>query len=113
MKKRIIGITIIVIAIVICGITYFKHQENVKQENITKQVNELENIKTNFSNTEERDEKFDILKSTVQKQEKYDKSKEKDNKVLAKYKEIILAMQLEFVDEYNEIIKENTISDIG
>lgn len=48
MKKRIIGITIIVIAIVICGITYFKHQENVKQENITKQVNELENIKTNF-----------------------------------------------------------------
>ncbi len=66
MKKRIIGITIIVIAIVICGITYFKHQENVKQENITKQVNELENIKTNFSNAEERDEKFDILKSTVQ-----------------------------------------------
>lgn len=113
MKKRIIGITIIVIAIVICGITYFKHQENVKQENITKQVNELENIKTDFSNTEERDEKFDILKSTVQKQEKYNKSKEKDNKVLAKYKEIILAMQLEFVDEYNEIIKENTISDIG
>ena len=113
MKKRIIGITIIVIAIVICGITYFKHQENVKQENITKQVNELENIKTNFLNTEERDEKFDILKSTVQKQEKYDKSKEKDSKVLAKYKEIILDMQLEFVDEYNKIIKENTISDIG
>ena len=56
MKKRIIGITIIVIAIVICGITYFKHQENVKQENITNQVNELENIKTDFLNTEERDE---------------------------------------------------------
>ena len=103
MKKRIIGITIIVIAIVICGITYFKHQENVKQENITKQVNELENIKTNFLNTEERDEKFDILKSTVQKQEKYDKSKEKDSKVLAKYKEIILDQDFKmYVEDFKQ-----------
>lgn len=112
MKKKIIGITVIVIAIIICGVTYFKHQENLKQENITKQVNELENIKTNFSNTEERDEKFDILKSTVQKQENYNKSKDNYSEVLGKYKEIIWSMQLEFVDEYNKILKENTISDI-
>ena len=112
MKKRMtmLGITVCVIALGIIGV--LAYQENIKQKEIETQITRLTGEQKEFFNQTNRDEKKELLKSIWKEQTEYNKSQKKYAKVSKKYNTILSDMQRDFISEYDQILKENTIENL-
>ena len=77
MKTKIISITIIAILLIGSGIGYYIYQDKAKQNEIDNKLNEISKSEKEFSSTENRETKFDILKSTFEQMEEYEASSSK------------------------------------
>ena len=105
-----LGITVCVIALGIIGV--LAYQENIKQKEIETQITRLTGEQKEFFNQTNRDEKKELLKSIWKEQTEYNKSQKKYAKVSKKYNTIISDMQRDFISEYDQILKENTIENL-
>ena len=54
MKKKIIGIAVLVLAVMVGVIGYFAYQENVKQKNIKTQIGKIESVQKEFKKSSDR-----------------------------------------------------------
>lgn len=102
-----LGITVCVMALGIIGV--LAYQENIKQKELETQITRLTGEQNEFFNQTNRDEKKELLKSIWKEQTEYNKSQKKYAKVSKKYNTIISDMQRDFISEYDQILKENTI----
>ena len=105
-----LGITVCVMALGIIGV--LAYQENIKQKEIETQITRLTGEQKEFFNQTNRDEKKELLKSIWKEQTEYNKSQKKYAKVSKKYNTIISDMQRDFISEYDQILKENTIENL-
>lgn len=112
MKKKIIGILIVIIVIISCGVGCFIYQGNVKQENIDKEISKIARWESEFSKAEQREEKLTILKTLMAEEKKYEKSEKFYEEVLEKYKGVILDQQKIFAEEYKNRIEENKVKNL-
>ena len=105
MKKKgiVIGITVCIIFLGIVGVLLY--QENVKQKNIETQITRLTGKQKEFSTQTNRDEKKKLLEEILNERTDYDKSQKK-------YSVIISDMRTDFISEYDQILKENTIENL-
>lgn len=112
MKKKgiVIGITVCIIFLGIIGVLLY--QENVKQKNIETQITRLTGKQKEFSTQTNRDEKKKLLEEILNERTDYDKSQKKYEKVSKKYSVIISDMRTDFISEYDQILKENTIENL-
>ena len=112
MKKKMtmLGITVCVMALGIIGV--LAYQENIKQKEIETQITRLTGEQKEFFNQTNRDEKKELLKSIWKEQTEYNKSQKKYAKVSKKYNTILSDMQRDFISEYDQILKENTIENL-
>lgn len=112
MKKKgiVIGITVCIIFLGIVGVLLY--QENVKQKNIETQITRLTGKQKEFSTQTNRDEKKKLLEEILNERTDYDKSQKKYEKVSKKYSVIISDMRTDFISEYDQILKENTIENL-
>lgn len=105
-----LGITVCVMALGIIGV--LAYQENIKQKEIETQITRLTGEQKEFFNQTNRDEKKELLKSIWKEQTEYNKSQKKYAKVSKKYNTILSDMQRDFISEYDQILKENTIENL-
>ena len=105
-----LGITVCVMALGIIGV--LAYQENIKQKEIETQITRLTGEQKEFFNQTNRDEKKELLKSIWKEQTEYNKSQKKYAKVSKKYNTILSDMQRDFIFEYDQILKENTIENL-
>lgn len=111
-KKTILVVVAIIVVLLGCGIGYYIYQDKSKQADINEKINEISESEKTFSTVKDRNDKFDILKSTFEKMEEYNSSPTKYDRISEKYVETISNMQTEFKEEYNNTIKENTIDNL-
>lgn len=112
MKKKgiVIGITVCIIFLGVVRVLLY--QENVKQKNIETQITRLTGKQKEFSTQTNRDEKKKLLEEILNERTDYDKSQKKYEKVSKKYSVIISDMRTDFISEYDQILKENTIENL-
>ncbi|MDB8711787.1 hypothetical protein [Mediterraneibacter gnavus] len=113
MKVKVISIIVIIILLLGCGIGYYIYKDKTKQNEIAEQINEISKIEKTFFSSNERNDKLNLLKSILEEKEKYNSSSESYKEVLNKYDESISSMQSYFITEYDKIIEENTLNDLG
>lgn len=112
MKKKIIGIAVLVLAVMVGVIGYFAYQENVKQKNIKTQIGKIESVQKEFKKSSDRKRKFELLKTTLKEQKKYENDKEHYKKISDEYTKVISKMQRTFINEYDNTYKDSVIEDI-
>lgn len=113
MKSKIISVIIVLILLLGSISGYFLYQHRTERKMISEKTNEINIIKDNFDNNTNRESKLELLKSTIQASSEYNKSKNIFPEISNKYKALILSMQKEFIEEYDNVIKENTIDDLA
>lgn len=109
MKKKIIGIAVLVLAVMVGVIGYFAYQENVKQKNIKTQIGKIESVQKEFKKSSDRKRKFELLKTTLKEQKKYENDKEHYKKISDEYTKVISKMQRTFINEYDNTYKDRFI----
>lgn len=112
MKAKVISIIIIAILLIGFGTGYYIYQDKAKQKEINDKLNEISKSEKAFSNAENRETKFDILKSTFEQMEEYETPSSKYEEISNKYTDVISNMQTIFKEEYNNSIKDNTIDNL-
>ncbi len=113
MKAKIISV-IIVLIILLGGISgYFLYQRHIEDKIISEKTNEMNAIKDKFDSSTNRDSKLEVLKSTIQASNDYNESKKVFPEISDKYEALIMSMQKEFIGEYDNVIKENTIDNLN
>lgn len=110
--KVMVGVISIAILAIIMGVGVFAYQSYEKQKQIAHYENEIATIQKNFTNETEHQEKLDILQSLQKDYKKYKKSEKVFEEVSKDYEKAIDNMKQYFVEEYDKVISENTISDI-
>lgn len=113
MKKKIISIAILLIAIIIGIVGYLAYQENVKEKNIKTQIGKVNSVQKEFEGSSDRKRKLELLKTTLKDQKEYEENEKHYKKVSNEYSKVILVMQKNFINEYDKTYKENIIEDIG
>lgn len=111
-RKKIFISMVIIIILIGCGIGYYIYQGHSKQADINKKVSEISEFEKEFSTAKERSDKLNVLKFIIEKMNKYNHSSKKYSEVSDKYEGAISNMQTVFKEEYNNIIKENTIDNL-
>lgn len=111
-KKGILISMVIIIILLGCGMGYYVYQSHAKQADIDSKINRIEESEKAFSTTQDRSEKYDILKSMVNEMNKYNQSSKKNAEVSDKYESTISNIQKVFKEEYDNIIKENNIENL-
>lgn len=84
-------------------------QQNSEDKQTEQKITELKKEKKSFEKEEDRNKKLDILKKTIQNQNKYKKEESTEKKVISNYKKTIQNMREYFVDDYDERLSENKI----
>ena len=100
-NKTIISIISVIIAVVICFIGY-------NSEKLTA----LHELTKKFNDKNDRNERLNILKETLDEQSQYNLNSNKEPKVQDKFKNSINTMRTYFHNDYDNTIKTYTLSDI-
>lgn len=98
--------------ICLTGCTTNQEQNSVDKQTEQK-ITELKKEKESFEKEEDRNKKLDILKKTVQNQNKYKKEVSTDKKVISEYKTTIQNMREYFANDYENRLKDNSIDDVN
>ena len=112
-NKTIISIILIVIAVVICFFGYNFYQKKQAEVVSAEKLTAIHEVIKKFNDGNDRNERLNLLKDTLDEQSKYNLNSYKDSKVQDEYKNSITTMRTYFQNDYDSTIKTNTLSDIS
>ncbi len=112
-NKTIISIVSIIVALVICFFGYNLYQKKQAEVISAEKLTALHELTKQFNDENDRNNKFNLLKDTLDEQSKYNLNSYKDSKVKDEFKNSINIMREYFHKDYNNTIKENNISDLN
>ena len=112
-NKTIISIVSVVIAVVICFFGYNFYQKKQAEVVSAEKLTAIHEVIKKFNNRNDRNERLNLLKDTLDEQSKYNLSSYKDSKVQEEYKNSITTMRTYFQNDYDNTLKTNTLSEIN
>ena len=112
-NKTIISIVSIIVALVICFFGYNLYQKKQAEVVSAEKLTALHELTKQFNDENDRNNKFNLLKDTLDEQSKYNLNSYKDPKVKDEFKNSINIMRDYFHRDYDNTIKENNISDLN
>ena len=112
-NKTIISIVSIIVALVICFFGYNLYQKKQAEVVSAEKLTALHELTKQFNDENDRNNKFNLLKDTLDEQSKYNLNSYKDPKVKDEFKNSINIMRDYFQRDYDNTIKENNISDLN
>ena len=112
-KKTIVSIVLLTIAVVICFFGYNFYQKKQEEVVSAEKLTAIHEVIKKFNNENDRNERLNLLKDTLDEQSKYNLSSYKDSKVQEEYKNSITTMRTYFQNDYDNTLKTSTISEIN
>ena len=112
-NKTIISIVSAVITVVICFFGYNFYQKKQADVVSAEKLTAIHEVIKKFNDGNDRNERLNLLKDTLDEQSKYNLNSYKDSKVQAEYKNSIKIMRTYFHNDYDNTIKANTISEVN
>ena len=112
-NKTIISIVTVVIAVVICFFGYNFYQKKQAEVVSAEKLTSIHETIKKFNDGNDRSERLNLLKDTLDEQSKYNLSSYKDSKVQEEYKNSITTMRTYFQNDYDNALKTNTLSEIN
>ena len=112
-NKTIISIVSIIVVLVICFFRYNLYQKKQAEVISAEKLTLLHELTKQFNDEHDRNNKFNLLKDTLDEQSKYNLNSYKDTKVKDEFKNSINIMRDYFHKDYDNTIKENNISDLN
>ena len=112
-NKTIISIVSAVITVVICFFGYNFYQKKQAEVVSAEKLTAIHEVIKKFNDGNDRNERLNLLKDTLDEQSKYNLNSYKDSKVQAEYKNSIKIMRTYFHNDYDNTIKANTISEVN
>ena len=112
-NKTIISIVSVAITVVICFFGYNFYQKRQAEVVSAEKLTAIHEVIKKFNNGNDRNERLNLLKDTLDEQSKYNLNSYKDSKVQAEYKNSIKIMRTYFHNDYDNTIKANTISEVN
>ena len=112
-NKTIISIISIIVALVICFFGYNLYQKKQAEVISAEKLTLLHELTKQFNDENDRNNKFNLLKDTLDEQSKYNLNSYKDSKVKDEFKNSINIMRDYFHKDYDNTIKENNISNLN
>ena len=112
-NKTIISIVSVAIAVVICFFGYNFYQKKQAEVVSAEKLTAIHEVIKKFNDGNDRNERLNLLKDTLDEQSKYNLNSYKDSKVQDEYKNSITTMRTYFQNDYDSTIKTNTLSDIS
>ena len=112
-KKTIVSIILLTIAVVICFFGYNFYQKKQEEVVSAEKLTAIHEVIKKFNNRNDRNERLNLLKDTLDEQSKYNLSSYKDSKVQEEYKNSITTMRTYFQNDYDNTLKTNTLSEIN
>ena len=112
-KKTIVSIVLLTIAVVICFFGYNFYQKKQEEVVSAEKLTTIHEVIKKFNNENDRNERLNLLKDTLDEQSKYNLSSYKDSKVQEEYKNSITTMRTYFQNDYDNTLKINTLSEIN
>ena len=118
-KKRIITIIIIVVLFigsVVSIISYNNYQKEQTrlaiEKGIEKSIDTIDEQRISFEESE-REQKLLIYHAFVDNYDAYINSENTQKEVVDKYESVLTVMKKYFINDYNNFINENTLTDVG
>ena len=112
-NKTIISIVSVAIAVVICFFGYNFYQKKQEEVVSAEKLTAIHEVIKKFNDGNDRNERLNLLKDTLDEQSKYNLNSYKDSKVQDEYKNSITTMRTYFQNDYDNTLKTNTISEIN
>ena len=112
-NKTIISIISVIIAVVIFFIGYNSYQRKQAEVVLSEKVAALHELTKKFNDKNDRNERLNILKETLDEQSQYNLNSNKEPKVQDEFKNSINTMRTYFHNDYDNTLKKYTISDIS
>lgn len=118
-RKKIIivlDICIVVIILLACVLgknAFDKYKMETQQAGIAEKQLEIQNLQVAFEQETDRTKKLDLLKSTQESYEAYQKEKESNDECVKQYESVLAAERAYFEEDYNNVITANSIADVG
>ena len=112
-NKTIISIISVVIVVVICFFGYNFYQKKQAEVVSAEKLTAIHEVIKKFNDENDRNERLNLLKDTLDEQSKYNLNSYKDSKVQDEYKNSITTMRTYFQNDYDNTLKTNTISEIN
>ena len=112
-NKTIISIVSVAIAVVICFFGYNFYQKKQAEVVSAEKLTAIHEVIKKFNDGNDRNERLNLLKDTLDEQSKYNLNSYKNSKVQAEYKNSIKIMRTYFHNDYDNTIKANTISEVN
>ena len=112
-NKTIISIVSVVIAVIICFFGYNFYQKRQAEVVSAEKLTAIHEVIKKFNDGNDRNERLNLLKDTLDEQSKYNLNSYKDSKVQDEYKNSITTMRTYFQNDYDNTLKTNTISEIN
>ena len=112
-NKTIISIISVVIAVVICFFGYNFYQKKQAEVVSAEKLTAIHEVIKKFNDGNDRNERLNLLKDTLDEQSKYNLNSYKDSKVQDEYKNSITTMRTYFQNDYDNTLKTNTLSEIN
>ena len=112
-NKTIISIVSVAIAVVICFFGYNFYKKKQEEVVSAEKLTAIHEVIKKFNDGNDRNERLNLLKNTLDEQSKYNLNSYKDSKVQDEYKNSITTMRTYFQNDYDNTLKTNTISEIN
>ena len=112
-NKTIISIVSVAIAVVICFFGYNFYQKKQAEVVSAEKLTAIHEVIKKFNDGNDRNERLNLLKDTLDEQSKYNLNSYKDSKVQDEYKNSITTMRTYFQNDYDNTLKTNTLSEIN
>ena len=112
-KKTIVSIILLTIAVVICFFGYNFYQKKQEEVVSAEKLTAIHEVIKKFNDGNDRNERLNLLKDTLDEQSKYNLNSYKDSKVQDEYKNSITTMRTYFQNDYDNTLKTNTLSEIN
>ena len=112
-KKTIVSIILLTIAVVICFFGYNFYQKKQEEVVSAEKLTAIHEVIKKFNDGNDRNERLNLLKDTLDEQSKYNLNSYKDSKVQDEYKNSITTMRTYFQNDYDNTLKTSTISEIN
>ena len=113
MKKKNLLLTIIgILVLIICIVGYTEYHNNqIKEEIISKYTTKINKEYHNFKSNEDRSQKYVLLKDFYKEQNEYLEKENNLSEIKDVYKKKYSKMQDYFVADYDKVLKDNALKD--
>jgi len=111
-NKTIISIISVIIVVVICFFGYNSYQRKQAEIVSSEKLTALHELTKKFNEKNDRNERLNILKETLDEQSQYNLNSNREPKVQDEFKNSINTMRTYFHNDYDNTIKTYTLLDI-